>query len=390
MSEVENFYGINQLNLEEALAKCESTIDSIETCQNLIEQNAIQDIGEAGFLQGISAAIRKYKELPEAVPAPPNRQVLIFQPDSFLQQQLQRLVKRPLGKLFQQEQQDTRNQLSDGNASSALHTETGNTLTEVLADDTGSVVYLNNLSTISSENNSIITDVALLPGGFLVVTESMGCKVKFFTEKGELVKQVQLKNSPWGVCHLIHGKIAVTVPSKKHIIYLPHTGQSWVERKATTAKKYLGIVALNEAIFVCASASNSCVDIIAIRGDVYKSFSKIFVHPTYVALTKEYNTIVTDSYNKSLICCDHHGQELFRYIGRKGQELTEPAGICTNRQESVFVADVRNHNVYKIRHLPLITNIQQISFSGLAITPENKLVLTHNSKNKSRFSIFHD
>lgn len=370
--------------------KCQSTIHSINTCLNLIDQNAPEDISEAAFLQRISGAKRKYNELADTVFTTPNHQVIKFRPDSCLKQQLQRLVKQPLGKIFLQKHLDPGDQHSIS-SSSVVDTESENALTEVTADNMGPSVLLNNISTMSIKENSLFTDVTVLRDGLLAITDTIRHQVKVFTFDGELANQVQLENAPWGICRFIEDKIAVTVPNKRHIIHMAYTDRLFVHCMVKTVKKYLGIVALDKNSFVCASAGDSCVDIISIDGGILQTFQKIFTHPTYVALTKERNIIVTDSYKKSVICCDRQGNEQFRYNGSEGQRLTEPVGICTGRDGNIFVADAKSHNIYKIQHLSMLTNIRNVSLAGLDISPENKLILTFNEEKEiSGISIFRD
>lgn len=370
--------------------KCHSTIHSINVCLNLIDQNTPEDISEAAFLQRISGAKRKYNDLPDTVFTTPNHQIIKFQPDLCMKQQLQRLVKQPLGKIFLQKHLDLGDQLSNSNPSVG-GTEPENALTEVTADNMGPSVLLNNLSTMSIKENSLFTDVTVLRDDLLAITDTVSYQVKVFTFDGELANQFQLKNAPWGICRFIEDEIAVTVPNKRHIIYMAYTDRLFIRWIVKTAKKYLGIVALDKNSFVCASAGDSCVDIISSDGVIIQTFQKIFTHPTYVALTKERNIIVTDSYKKSVICCDRQGNEQFRYNGSEGQPLTEPVGICTNRDGNIFVADAKSHNIYKIQHLSMLTNIRNVSLAGLDISPENKLILIFNDEKKiSGISIFRD
>lgn len=385
INELESIYSAHQFDLTDA--KCQSTIDSISACQSLIDQNATEDISDAAFLQRMSDAKQKYNELPDTVFTTPNRQIITFQPDSCLHEQLQRLVKQPLGKIFLQ---NPGVQLSNAN-SSVVDTETRNTLTEETADNMGPSVLLNNLSTMSTEENSLFTDVTLLRDGLLALTDSIRYQIKVFTFDGELVNQIQLQNAPWGICRILDDEIAVTVPNKRYIKYMAYTDRLIDRWTAKTTKKYLGIVALDEKSFVCASAGDSCVDIVSMNGAIIQSFQKIFTHPTYVALTAEHNIVVTDSYKKSLICCDRQGNERFRYSGGEGQGLTEPVGICVNQQGNIFVADAKSHNIYKIQHLSMLTNIRDLSLTGLDISPENKLILTFNDEKKSSgISIFRE
>jgi len=142
-----------------------------------------------------------------------------------------------------------------------------------------------------------ITDLAVLPGGLLLLADNDNQSVKLVDPaSGHLLDELQLSSRPRGVCLLPGDSAVVTLPDKKRLQIISVTTKKLdLQRIVSVEGLCYGVDVFND-LFVVGFRDLKKITLVDMFGHTYKSISTdsrrkpIFKSPEYICVMTEKNS----------------------------------------------------------------------------------------------------
>jgi len=190
----------------------------------------------------------------------------------------------------------------------------------------------------TNKRGCYITNLAVLPGNLLLLTDRDNQSVKLVDPtSGQLLDQLQLHSTPWGLCLLPGDRAAVTIPDKSTIQTIAVTHKKLALQNGIQIEGQCSAIDYINDYFVVAFSNPAQVALIDTKGKIYKiRISKgflrktLFKYPDHICVTTETTgkvIYVSDNGTKTITRLSEELQVL--------QSFTDPALVNPHGLASV-------------------------------------------------------
>ncbi|XP_046559537.1 E3 ubiquitin-protein ligase TRIM56-like [Haliotis rubra] len=200
----------------------------------------------------------------------------------------------------------------------------------------------------------LLTDVVILSGGDVILTDRDNKCLKKFNANGKVLTRVPIPDVPSRIAVISNSKIVVTVMTKKLLLFFSIFGTLRILAQVKTKKQYAYITGTQDGSLLVGTNNCDTIDLISQTGaflkTVYtqKSEKAVISRPLYLTQSPKGYFVVSDSGRRLMFAVHEDGTNKFTYRPKGEDALECPLGVACDVANHALLVDRDGNSIHLV------------------------------------------